>query len=364
MLFTFLSYELLLLFALLLPAGKLINSENSGLIKYETDQFRWNSRLTFILLFIIFVAGMREAQVGTDFFSYLKFYDYILQHGKIGSFFKENDIGWEYLNLLFGRLGIPSGVFFGLISGITWFFFIKGSYRFQFLLPLMFFFVMSSGFFFWTYNGVRQSIAIMIFFYAIRFILEKDPLRYILWISIASLFHISAIIMLPVYFITKIKFNQKLFALLYIISIFLVGNGWFMSTMSNIIIFVSSKISVLAMYANYLGGDTYIPDEERTKSGLGVLLRIATTAYILYKSKYVLQQQPKLMIYFVLFFIGAIFSNLFFAVEIIGRVLHYFNICFAIVMASTVYYSTHKYERLLNTLLMAVYFMLFNKLIL
>ncbi len=358
---TFLMYELLLLLILLLPAGKLINRENSGLIRYKTDGFRWNARLVFILFFIVLLAGTREAQQGTDFNSYLRFYNYILAHGKIGFFFKSHEIGWDYFNLSFGKLGVPAGVFFGLISGITWFFFIKGSYRFQFLLPLMFFFVISSGFFFWTFNGLRQSIAIMIFFYSIRFLMEKDLLRYTLWISIASLFHTSIIIMLPFYFITKIKFNQKLIALLYIISIFLAGNGWFMSKMSDLIILIGSKIDMLSLYVHYLETGTYTIDEERTRSGLGVLLRIVTTVYILYKSNHVLQEQPKLRVYYILFFIGAILGNLFSSVELIGRILHYFNICFAIVIASTVYYSTDKYERIINILIMVAYLIVFNK---
>lgn len=361
MLIPLVTYNLLLLFALLLPAGKLINSKKSGLIRYETDGFNWNIRLTFILFYIVIVAGSRGEDVGTDYIHYLAFYDYILTYGEIGYHFKENEIGWVYLNLLFGKLGVPSAIFFGLISGITWFFFIKGSYKFQFLLPLMFFFVITSGFFFWTFNGLRQSIAIMIFFYAIRFIVEKNLLHYALWISIASLFHISAIIMLPFYFIKKVKFNQKLIALLYIISIFLVGNGWIMSAMGDIIIFVASKIDLLSNYVRYLGTDTYAENEERVNSGLGVLVRIAATIYIIYKSDYVLKEQPKLKIYYIMFFIGTILSNIFFAVPIIGRITIYFNISFAIVMASTIYYSTNKHEQVINTLLIMTYFAMFSR---
>ncbi len=225
----------------------------------------------------------------------------------------------------------------------------------------MFFFAMSSGLFFWTFNGLRQAIAVMIFFYAIKFFLEKEPLQYALLISIASLFHISVIIMLPFYFIKEVKFNQKLVALLYIISIFLAGNGWFISKMSDLIIFIGSKIDLLSLYVHYLETNTYSTGEERVRSGLGVLLRIVATAYILYKSDYVLQKQPKLRVYYVLFFIGTILSNVFFAVEIIGRILHYFTISFAIVMASTIYYSTDKYEKVINTLLIIAYFVMFNK---
>jgi len=361
MLITFLTYGLLVVSALFLPAGKLINSSNPELMRYQTDGFRWNIRLAFILLFIVWVAGIREAQPGTDYSNYLRFYNYILDHGKIGDFFKENELGWEYLNLSFAWLGVPSGVFFGLVSGIAWFFFIKGSYRFQFLLPLMIFFVMSSGFFFWTLNGLRQSIAIMIFFYSIKFLLEKDPWRYTLWISIASLFHISVIIMLPLYLIKDVKFNKKVFGILYIVSIILSGNGWFLSIMSDLIMFFGSKIGILSSYMRYLGTDTYAISEERVRSGLGVLVSILATFYILYKSDYVLNKQPKLRIYYIVFFIGIIMSNIFFSVEIIGRIALYFKITFAIVMASTIYYSTHKYERVINTLLILIYFAMFVK---
>jgi len=355
-------YNMLLLFVLLLPSGKLINKANPKLLRYQTDGFLWNTRLVFILLFIVFLTGIREAQPGTDYTSYLKFYNYILEHGYIGNFFKENELGWEYLNLSFGWLGIPSEIFFGFVSGIIWFFFIKGSYKFQFLLPLMIFFVMTSGFYFWTLNGLRQSIAIMIFFYSIKFILEKDPFKYAFWILIASLFHISVIIMLPLYFIKDINFNKKLVALLYIISIFLVGNDFFLSKITELIMLISSNIDFFSSYVkHYSGVDTYLADESRTSSGLGVLLRIVTTAYVLYKSDHILKMQPKLRIYFILFFIGAIMSNVFFSVELIGRILHYFTISFAIVVASTVYYSTNKYERVLNFLFLGAYFVVFNK---
>jgi len=365
MLFSFLTYELLLFFALILPAGKLINSENSEFIRYDTGGFKWNTRIAFILVLIVFIAGIREVDEGIDYINYLRFYNYILEHGEIGKHFKANEIGWDYFNLTFGKLGIPAGVFFGLVSGVTWFFFIKGSYRFQFLLPLMFFFVMAGGFFFWTFSGLRQSISIMIFFYAIKFLAEKDPLRYVIWISIASLFHISVIIMLPLYFIKDVKFNRRLVAILYIASIFLAGNSWFLSKMGDLIILISSQVDLLSMYArHYLEGDMFTENKDRTSSGLGILVRIATTGYIIYKSDYVLKKQPKLRIYYILFFIGAILSNVFLAVEAIGRILHYFNFLFPIVIASTIYYSTDKYDRVVNVLIIGVYFIMFNKMIL
>jgi len=130
--------------------------------------------------------------------------------------------------------------------------------------------------------------------------------------------------------------------------------------MGNLISLVGAKVDIMSVYLNYLEAQQFTYNEERTSSGLGVVLRIVTAFYILYASKNVLRKQPKLTIYFLLFFIASILSNVFFSIEIIGRVLNYFNICFAIVIASSVYYSTKKYEKIMTLLLLAAYLLVFN----
>jgi hypothetical protein len=354
-----LTYNILLFLTLALPAGKIINN-NINSLKNETSGFSWNIRLFWVIVAIIIVAGTRESYVGVDYSGYLEFYNYILNHGKFPSFWKENEVGWEYLNFIFAKLGVPAGLFFGLVAGLIWFFFIKASYRFQFLLPLMFFFVITNGVLFSTFNIQRQSIAIMIFFYAIRFIIEKKPFQYAIYILVASLFHVSALIMLPVYFLRIVKFNRNLFFVLYVLSIAFIGSDWFLTQMASLLSLIGSGIDVFSHYIQYLETAKFAFNEERISSGLGVLLRITTTLFILHKSKTVLDKQPKLALYFVLFFLGDILTNIFFAVEIIGRITIYFNICFAIVAASSVYYSTKLYEKITAILLILAYFLMFN----
>jgi hypothetical protein len=354
-----LTYNILLFLTLALPAGKMINN-NINSLKNETSGFSWNIRLFWVIVAIIIVAGTREYYVGVDYSGYLEFYSYILNHGKFPSPWQDFEAGWKYLNFIFAKVGVPAGLFFGLVAGLIWFFFIKASYRFQFLLPLMFFFVITNGIFFWTLSGLRQSLAVVIFFYAIRFIIEKKPLQYAIYILVASLFHVSALIMLPVYFLRIVKFNRNLFFVLYILSIAFIGSDWFLTQITSLISLIGSRIDVFSRYIQYLETAKFAFNEERISSGLGVLLRIATTLFILYKSKTVLDKQPKLALYFVLFFLGDILTNIFFAVEIIGRITVYFNICFSIVVASSVYYSIKKYEKITAILLILAYFLMFN----
>jgi hypothetical protein len=55
---------------------------------------------------------------------------------------------------------------------------------------------------------LRQGIAMGIIWFSIGYILKKDFLRFGFLIILAFLFHKSAIIFLPIYFIANIKFNQ------------------------------------------------------------------------------------------------------------------------------------------------------------
>lgn len=356
----FLTYNLLLFFVINLVPGKFINN-NMSIQMVENDKFKWNFYLVILLALIVVIAGTRESYVGTDYSGYLDFYNYILIHGKIGQQFKTNEFFWEYLNYSSATLGIASEIFFGFIAGLIWFFFIKGSYKYQFLLPLMLFFAITSGLYFWTMSGLRQSIAMMIFFYAIKFIIEKNFKSYVLWVFIATLFHSSAIILFPIYLLNKIQFNRKIVFILFTLSILMIGNSWFISKITFIIQLLLSQIDSLSKYDEYLDSQKILFDGKRTGSGLGVIVRISITYFILYKSKITLEKIPSLNIYYILFFISAIASNIFYSVELVGRILNYFSICFPIVIASVIYYSDKVYDRYISIGFIISYLIIFNK---
>ncbi len=355
-----LTYLSLLVITISLPQGSFLPLKKH-LVRDANDKFQWNLRLFIVLLSIMIIAGLRGSYIGTDFHNYLEYYNYILEHGKIGAFFKKTEIGWEMLNYLFGKNAIPSEIFFGLVAGIIWFFFIQGSYKFQFLLPLMFFGILTNGFFFWTMSGLRQSIAIGIFFYAIKYIIEKKPWHYALSIVIASLFHTSALIMLPVYLLGKLQFNKKVVLYLFLFSLFLVGNYQSIhEVFSDYISMLVTKLGFSA-YTGYLESQKLTANLSRMGSGLGVVLRIAMFLYILYMSEKVIKRYPELKIYFILFFIMAIVNNIFFSVELIGRVMNYFAFCYAITFAGTIYLSSSKKEKIISSIFIIAYLILFIK---
>ncbi len=69
------------------------------------------------------------------------------------------------------------------------------------------FFFLTMGMYFNTMNFMRQMIAAFIVVLGMRYIKTNQFFRYTLVVLFASCFHLSALIMIPFYFIMKIKFN-------------------------------------------------------------------------------------------------------------------------------------------------------------
>lgn len=65
------------------------------------------------------------------------------------------------------------------------------------------------GFYTFFFNGLRQGIAMAICFFGLPYLIEKRIISYFLVVFIASLFHVSALVMLPIYFLVNLKFKLE-----------------------------------------------------------------------------------------------------------------------------------------------------------
>lgn len=76
-------------------------------------------------------------------------------------------------------------------------------------IPVSILLILLSRYYFLSMNIVRQGISMAIFFYSIKYIKEKNLKKYILFILLASCFHMMSIIYLPFYFICQYDFSKK-----------------------------------------------------------------------------------------------------------------------------------------------------------
>ena len=75
-------------------------------------------------------------------------------------------------------------------------------------------------------NTMRQSLAVAIVFFSYKFILSKSFFQFFLWVIIAMQFHISSIVVLPVYWLInkEKKVNWSVFLTIFIIIIVAIMN--------------------------------------------------------------------------------------------------------------------------------------------
>jgi hypothetical protein len=153
--------------------------------------------LIFLVCIIIFFIGPRY-KTGLDWLSYLHYFNSVLDT-KVSDF----EYGYRILNVTFRRL---FDSYFILQFAVTCFFVIA-SYRFvkkysSFPIISLYLLVV-----FFTFNVlmsiVRQSLAMGIILYSTKYIINRKPFKFLLTILIASMFHVSAVLTIPLYILNR-----------------------------------------------------------------------------------------------------------------------------------------------------------------
>jgi hypothetical protein len=138
----------------------------------------------------------------------------------------------------------------------------------------------------------------------------------------ASLFHISALIFLPAYFVVNIRLNIKKL-ILYVV-IFLIIRLLFLNVLLNIMLDLTSKINIDSLSAFLWHLEYYISDNIRSFITLGMIRRVVViTAYILLLDKFDITSMT-----FKLYFFGFLIYILFMGNDILSaRLALNYEIC-------------------------------------
>lgn len=183
----------------------------------QNYKYKWSVFLSASIL--ICVAGLRW-QVGVDYGNYMlsyarrktEWFISILTFdepgigtlAKLGSFFFD-----DYAVMFFMVSLVTIGLYVWTIS--------KNTNYFAFSLMLYIF----MGCWHNSFNGIRQYAAAAILFAGHRLIYERKFWKYLIVVVLAMMFHKTAIIMLPVYFVANRKINLKTITILFLGTIFI-----------------------------------------------------------------------------------------------------------------------------------------------
>ncbi|EGJ72050.1 hypothetical protein Bcop_1862 [Bacteroides coprosuis DSM 18011] len=179
----------------------------------------------FCSILIILLLVLRNDYVGTDTQNYRFIYDNITNEGYyhgLEDFKISNEIGFytmiywmKTFEIDFRVLLLISAVFYVLATS-----FIIYKYSENAFLSYFLFFV--NGFFIFN-TTMRHCFALSFFVFAVYFAIQRKIIPYFILIGLAILFHSSAIVILPVYWLIKLDLNKKLYVVLTVSMIGLVA---------------------------------------------------------------------------------------------------------------------------------------------
>lgn len=312
----------------------------------------------FSFALLVLVAGLRF-KVGGDTFSYLNNYEYFPTFFEFASFDFENaryDFFW-YVFCAICKLFSKSYFFMqfmhAFLINIAFFYFIKKYIKYKFLGVLLYFIF---GFLYFNTEIMRESLAVAVFLFSLDAFYNKKWIRYFLFVTVAVLFHSSALILAICPFLYKIKLN-KFFLVSIILIIFVSNVLW--TIFNDYIAYFSHFLTIGDKVDSYMGNEMYESNINGVIRSLFTyfLIPFIFSVFAFYKTQKSFKEIPFLWFYIVLG-VFTIFHQVLFS-----RLQNYLFFPFIAFVANLCYETSkdrqHKPIRLKNLRLVMLFILLF-----
>ncbi len=290
-------------------------------------------------VFLFLFGGLRKGIGGYDYYVYEYFYNLPKNQNPYGY-----EIGFVKLRNFCHILGLNYNGFLMILSFIFIFilYYLFIEYSEQPTLCLLIYF---SLFYFWqNFTILRNFIAIILFWIGIKYILEDNFIKYIIFCIVAFLFHKSAIIIFPMYFLLKLKPKKKIIILSFL------GAG-VLTLFSSLIFYIKSDLFGLTerilRYSNI-----------KESGNIGEYLEILILNIILYKvifKEKKITLEKKDIIFCNMSFFSLIIFTIFFRYAIVLRFLEYFRLGIVIVIPYLIFKIKNENYRYLTVFILILY---------
>ena len=315
-----------------------------GLLIFCTGTTSFKKKIYIVIAYtsIFLVAGLRDVSVGTDTSMYQGIFSR-MPDMTFGTLFSSRmEIGYTLINKILSIFtGQPQAITL-LSSAIIVFGFAIFVYRNSNNVTVSTFLFLTLFFFAASINTERQFIAVMLVCNSFYYLKNAQIKAFIILILLASQFHISSIIFLPILALRRVKPNTFNFILIGVTSIFLGAILMY----SNYII-----MDLLGQYQVYIGTRFF---ENKAVYGTMLiwicqLLLACTSVYFLAQNKYKLVKGEREELFYLSLFMvfsvvmGLISTKLF----IFERMTYYFGV-FMIILIPKVLKEFKKSGLLLN----------------
>ena len=206
-----------------------------GLISWEKQRKRFYSfgsnfflQWEIILALILFglLAGLRW-NVGTDYMNYLKNYLAIQNYGY---YIYELESGFYSLTLILAKSGFHFSFYFGFIAFLQISFVYLSFKNERYLYPFLGLVIIFAPHFLGWMDGMRQMLVATIFLWSVKFIYNRNFIKFSIIIFSCYFIHRSSVFLLFFYFIPRFDmFNDRFITSLLVIFSLILGlnYSWF-----------------------------------------------------------------------------------------------------------------------------------------
>ena len=317
---------------------------------------RYIGAVSASLAFAVFF-GIRY-MVGTDFYTYYINYE-DLKLGYQTDEFLRWEIGFRAIFIFFARLGCHYSLPFGVIAFIQCsliYIALRKQYKMWTFIP---FTLILTCIWISYANIMRHMLAFSIFIVSIRFLADKQYLKYCLCVTLAFLFHNSAVLLylliIPYMFKNEYFSNIKLQFILLGIALVLMN----INMVQNIFELFSTAISFMK-YDDYLTSH-YAEFNEDIRFGMGPLSMLIIAIFLIAysnKMKYYYASSTVSIMYD-LYFIGIFIHFAFIRMFLLQRLNYYFYSFEFIIGALTLGYLYKSHGLRIFIILATMFLMLF-----
>jgi hypothetical protein len=157
------------------------------------------------IFMILFTVSALRFDIGNDYYTYTQ----TAHEASVGGYVV-TEVGFNYLvRIVYTVLnGEYYEAVFAIFAFVTLAIFLKAIKRQSVNFFDTFFLFMMLGIYFQTFNTVRYYLALSIAFYSMRYVLEKDYIKFVFVIILAALFHKSVLIVIPIYLIATLEWKK------------------------------------------------------------------------------------------------------------------------------------------------------------
>lgn len=283
--------------------------------------------LPIMVICVLTFFAMFRYQIGTDYDWYVVLFDTV----KVDDLYPEASFIYlveilRYFHFSYQMLFI---VYELVIMVLLWraiIYYTKDT-EVQMLIVTLFFFMQ----YFFSLNGIRQGLSMVLIFWGYRFCLERKLLKYLIVVAIASSIHYSAVVATVLYFIPNRTFAWYKYAIVFLLT--------FVVFKLNIILsLLSVLLGLLQVDGRYLN---YISDADAVNmTGLSMFYQFGLFSI---SRIAILDRRPQIKGLINIWFLGILGHFLFSFSLPITRLTKYFDYFIILIMPYTIQYLNSNY---------------------